>query len=241
MERVKRLIRPRHSPASLTQVSRALSHATSLVQVLTLTVAEAALLLDGSRAALLLYDDEGRLQVRATHAIAEDLITTHGGAPEASLEELLATILGDAFEQNAVAVPLIVGGKVTGALAVIRGDTGIADEEEEWLLSSLADQTMVALEKERLGEVQGRARKRELVARVENHLLARHDIESLFAEVTSSVCATLEVELAGIFAHRPEGGFQLHRGHGWPAPATRPAIADDDPTSCEARSTGRRP
>ena len=220
----------------LTQVSRALSHATSLDQVLSLTVAEAALLLDGSRAALLLYDENGHLQVRATHAIAEDLITRPSGAPDATLEELLATVLGDAFEQNAVVVPLIVGGKVTGALAVIRGEAGIAEEEEEWLLSSLADQTMVALEKERLGEVEGRARKRELVACVENHLLARRDIPSLFDEVTRSICATLQVDVAGIFARRPEGGFELRSGSGWPDATSGPPLAGEDLTSCEERA-----
>ena len=220
----------------LTQVSRALSQATSLDQVLSLAVAEAALLLDGSRAALLLYDDDGRLEVRATHAITGDLMTRPSGAPETTLEELLAQILGDAFEQHAVAVPLIVGGKVTGALAVLRGDTGIAEDEEEWLLSSLADQTMVALEKERLGEAQGRARKRELIARVENHLLAGHDVQSLFDEVASSVCATLAIDVSGIFAQRPGGGFDLLSGSGWPTSATTGALTDDDPTSSEARA-----
>ncbi len=65
----------------LTQVSRALTNATSLDQVLSLTVAEAALLLDGSRAALLLYDQEGQLQVRATHAITEELVAREGEGP----------------------------------------------------------------------------------------------------------------------------------------------------------------
>ena len=210
-----------------------MTQATSLDQVLSLTVAEAALLLDGSRAALLLYDDTGRLQVRATHAVAEDVLGQGSAATDSTLEELLAAILGDAFEENAVAVPLIVGGKVTGALAVIRGDASIPEEEEEWLLSSLADQTMVALEKERLGEIQGRASKRELLARVENHLLARHDVESLFTEVTESVCATLEAELAGIFARRLEGGFELRSGFGWPTTANADSTSS---TSCEAQA-----
>jgi signal transduction histidine kinase len=222
----------------LTQVSRALTHATSLDQVLSLTVAEAALLLDGSRAALLLYNEAGRLQVRATHAIAEDLLEHDSEPGDRTLEELLATVLGEAFAEHAVTVPLIVGGKVMGALAVIRGEAGIPEEEEEWLLSSLADQTMVALEKERLGEAQGRARKRDLIARIENHLLARYPVETLFAEVTTSVCATLEADLAGIFTHLPEGGFDLRSGSGWPIPvaaATAPP-ARDDAASWEARA-----
>lgn len=220
----------------LTEVSRALTHATSLDQVLSLAVTEAALLLDGSRAAVLLYDGQGRLEVRATHAVAADLLGPRVGAPDATLEELLGTILGEAFEDNAVTVPLIVGGKVTGALAVVRGATVIPEDEEEWLLSSLADQAMVALEKERLGEIQGRARQRELLARVENHLLARHDVQSLFAEVTTSVCETLEADLAGIFPFHEGQGFQLGTGSGWPSAA--PPGPHDDGATWEARALG---
>ena len=208
----------------LTQVSRALTNATSLDQVLTLTVTEAAQLLDGSRAALLLYDDEGRLQVRATHAIVQDF-RKRRDEPDATLEQLLADVLGEAFATSSVAVPLIVSGKVTGALAVIRRDGLIPEEEEEWLLSALADQTMVALEKERLEQIQGRAQQQALVARVGHRLLAQHDAQSLFAEVTASVCETLRVDLAGVFAHRSEGAFELLGGVGWPASKSEPAAS----------------
>jgi signal transduction histidine kinase len=218
-------------------VSRALTHATSLDQVLSLAVAEAALLLDGSRAAVLLYDAEGRLEVRATHAITADLVGSRAEAPDATLEELLGTILGEAFEDNAVTVPLIVGGKVSGALAVVRGATVIPEDEEEWLLSSLADQAMVALEKERLGEIQSRARQRELLARVENHLLARHDVQSLFAEVTTSVCETLDADLAGIFTFHEGQGFELGTGSGW-LPGAAPPGPHDDGATWEARALG---
>lgn len=219
----------------LTQVSRALTHAISLDQVLSLTVTEAAQLLDGSRAALLLYDDEGRLQVRATHAIA-DGFRKHRDDPEATLEQLLGDVLGEAFETRAVAVPLIINGKVTGALAVIRGDAPIPEEEEEWLLSALADQTMVALEKERLDQIQGRAQQQALIARVGHRLLAHHDVQSLFDEVTAAVSETLGVDLAGIFAHRPDDTFVLLGGVGWPsAKVILPGVARDQAT-WEARA-----
>ena len=220
----------------LTQVSRALSHATSLDQVLSLTVAEAAELLDGSRAALLLYDPEGRLQVRATHPITEALVPREDEGPEATLERLLASALGEAFEEDAVAVPLIVSGKVTGALAVIRGDNHIPEEEEEWLLSALADQTMVALEKERLDVIQGRAQQQALIARVAHRLLAQHDAQSLFNEVAAAVCETLGVDLAGIFAHRPDGSFERIGGVGWSTPPLLPSLPEQDRSSVEERA-----
>ena len=220
----------------LTRVSRALTQATSLDEVLSLAVAEAALLLDGSRAALLLYDDQGHLQVRATHAIPEDLVGRRDAAPEASLEELLTAVLGEAFERSAVAVPLIVGGKVNGALAVIRGDGQIPEDEEEWLLSALADQTIMALEKERLDAIQDRAEHQALIARVGHRLLAQHDVQGLFAEVSASVCATLGVDLVGIFGPLPEGGFRLLGGAGWSASKPTPEIMEPGRSSWETRA-----
>jgi signal transduction histidine kinase len=222
----------------LTQVSRALTNATSLDQVLSLTVAEAALLLEGTRAALLLYDERGRLQVRATHAITGAPIGRSdgaSGAPEASLEELLAAVLGEAFESNAVAVPLIVSGKVNGALAVIRGDAEIPEDEEEWLLSALADQTMVALD-----EIQGRAEQQALIAQVGHRLLAQHDAEGLFAEISASVSATLHIDLVGIFAHGPERTFDLLGGVGWSTPAPAPTVMAPGHTSWELRAFGSK-
>ncbi len=231
---------PRHRRLrKLTQVSRALTSATSLNQVLTLTVTEAALLLDGSRAALLLYDEEGRLQVRATHAVSESFVTN--AAPDASLEQLLAELLGEAFVGSSVAVPLIVSGKVSGALAVIRGDGDIPEDEEEWLLSALADQTMVALEKERLEEIRGRTEHHALIARVGYRLLGQHDVASLFEEVSAAICSSLRVELVGIFGRRHDGPFELLGGAGWPTAAS-PASMERVTTSWEGRALrGKNP
>jgi signal transduction histidine kinase len=49
------------------------------------------------------------------------------------------------------AVPLVVGGQVMGLLAVAHGQDA-SDDEQEWLLSALADQAAIALEKTRLDE-----------------------------------------------------------------------------------------
>ncbi len=224
----------------LTQVSRTLTYATSLDQVLSLTVAEAAMLLGGSRAALLLYDERGRLQVRATHAIPTALVTHEDDVPEPSLEQLLAAVLGEAFERNAVAVPLIVGGKVSGALAVIRGDTRIPEDEEEWLLSALADQTIVAIEKERLDEIQGRAEQQAVIAQVAHRLASQHDVEGLFAEISASLCSTLGSDLVGIFAPQPGGAFELRGGVGWPSPAPVHQGLAPGLTSWETRACGSK-
>jgi signal transduction histidine kinase len=50
-------------------------------------------------------------------------------------------------------VPLVMSGTIIGVLIVLRPVGAIATEHDEWLLSALADQAAVALEKTRLGEI----------------------------------------------------------------------------------------
>jgi signal transduction histidine kinase len=224
----------------LTQVSRGLANATTLHQVLSLTVAEAALLLDASRAALLLYDDDGQLQVRATHAVAEPLIPPGETAGPPSLEALFTAALGEDFERDAVAVPLIVSGKVRGAIAVIRAERDIPEDEEEWLLSALADQAMVALEKARLEELQGAAEQRAIMARVGHRLLGHHDLPGLFAEISSSIRDALRVDMVGIFGRRSDGTFERVGGVGWTLPTAGASPKETGRMSWEQRAFERK-
>lgn len=137
----------------LTEVSRQLTAAVSLADVLTLTVARAAELLDAERSVLLLADDDGLLSVRASHGL--DAATWE--AFRAPLQETLSTrlheLLGVDDPAGFLGVPLVAGGEVTGLLAVARrAAAGEVLDEQEWLLSALADQAAVALEKTRLGQ-----------------------------------------------------------------------------------------
>ena len=132
----------------LTEISRALTYTTSLEQVTRLTVERGAELLGASSAVLMLADADGLLQVRAACGIEEDRIARFS-APLTDevigrLQGLLA-VPDDCF----VAVPLVVGGAVTGLLAVATRCTSTSADES--LLSSLADQAAVALENARLG------------------------------------------------------------------------------------------
>jgi signal transduction histidine kinase len=224
----------------LTQVSRGLANATTLHQILSLTVAEAALLLDAKRAALLLYDDDGQLQVRATHPVAEPLIPPGEIAAPPSLEVLFTAALGDDFERDAVAVPLIVSGKVRGAIAVIRGERDVPEEEEEWLLSALADQAMVALEKARLEELQGAAEQRAIMAQVGHRLLGHHDLPGLFAEISRSICDALRVDMVGIFGRRADGTFERIGGVGWSQPAAAAFPLEPGRSSWELHACDRK-
>jgi signal transduction histidine kinase len=135
----------------LTEISRALTYTTSLEQVQRLTVERGAALLDASAAVLMLADAEGLLHVLATHGVAAERVLRFQSPLD---DEVIGRLQGllDVPDDCFIAVPLIVGGAVTGLLAVAtsRASTG-ADES---LLSALADQAAVALENARLaGEV----------------------------------------------------------------------------------------
>jgi sigma-B regulation protein RsbU (phosphoserine phosphatase) len=137
----------------LTELSRALTYTISFDEVLQLTVHRAADLLDSTATVLMLVNDDGVITFRASVGAIEL------GAPRADLSVVdhLQQALGVTAERF-LAVPLVVGGDVTGLLAVALPE-GRAADDQEWLLSALADQAAVALEKSRLDE-RGRFRDR---------------------------------------------------------------------------------
>jgi sigma-B regulation protein RsbU (phosphoserine phosphatase) len=143
---------------SLTELSRALTSAVSFEQVMELAVDRAANLLGASAAVLMLADEHGRQTIRAATGLAVVLPTIGHSLDDALVDELQRA-LGVSSEQF-LAVPLVVGGEVTGLLAVALPECSPSSaEDREWLLSALADQVAVALEKSRLDE-RGRFRDR---------------------------------------------------------------------------------
>jgi phosphoserine phosphatase RsbU/P len=132
----------------LTEISRALTYTTSLDQVRRLTVERGADLLDASAAVLMLADPDGLLQVLATHGVAAERVLRFQSPLN---DEVIGRLQGllDVPDDCFIAVPLIVGGAVTGLLAVATRRTSTGADES--LLSALADQAAVALENARLG------------------------------------------------------------------------------------------
>lgn len=131
----------------LTEVSRALTYAVSFDEVLQLTVHRAADLLAAPATVLLLADDNGVMTIRASLGEV-DLGSPHR---QGSLVDHLQLALGVTADRF-LGVPLVVGGDVMGILAVALPVNRDAAVDEEWLLSALADQAAVALEKSRLDE-----------------------------------------------------------------------------------------
>jgi signal transduction histidine kinase len=185
----------------LTEISRALTYATSLDQVTQLTVERGSELLDAAAAVLMLPDAHDLLHVRAAHGIAEERVTQFRAPPSTDdvigrLQGLLA-VPDDCF----IAVPLVVGGAVTGLVAVALHQPSTATDE--WLLSALADQAAVALENARLGgevrlDMEDRLRASHGATNAKDRALSTlaHDIRAPLGAI-KGYCELLEEELYG--------------------------------------------
>ncbi|CAN5279347.1 hypothetical protein BH24GEM2_BH24GEM2_06250 [soil metagenome] len=184
----------------LTEISRALTYTTSLEQVTRLTVERGAELLGAVAAVLMLADAEGLLHVRATHGVTEERVTRfHAPLSDEVIGRLqgLLAVPDDCF----IAVPLVVGGAVTGLLAVATQEPCTAANEA--LLSALADQAAVALENARLGgevrlEMEDRLRASEGATTAKDRALATlaHDIRTPLGAI-DGYCSIMQDEIYG--------------------------------------------
>ena len=136
----------------LTEVSRALTYAATLDEIFHLTVQHAADMLGAKKALLMVADDAGLLSLRSSVGVdvrrLEDVHEPLSEAVVARLADLL-----DTPTESFLGVPLVVGGAIRGILVVIRRPPSTGAEQDEWLLSALADQAASAFEKTRLDEI----------------------------------------------------------------------------------------
>ena len=136
----------------LTEVSRALSNAATLDEVLQLTVARAVDLLTAERSLLLVANGDGLLTLRSSHGVDPALVERFKEPLSEAVIPHLARLL-DAQPETFLAVPLVVAGAIKGILVAIRGTGSTSSDQDEWLLSALADQAAAALEKRGLDEI----------------------------------------------------------------------------------------
>ena len=134
----------------LTEISRALTYTLEIGDVLRLAADRAAELLDSERALLMLADDDGLLRVRASLGVEDTDLERFREPLDETLIRRLQGLLGATLPECFLGVPLVVHGRVTGLLAVVRPESQPCTEEDEWLLSAVADQVAVALENARL-------------------------------------------------------------------------------------------
>ena len=136
----------------LTAVSRALTYAVSLDEVLEITVDCAADLLEADRVVLMMLGDDGLLRIRAHRGVEEDVAARFREPLDESLIRRLSGVLGPTAAAAFLGVPLVVRGSVMGLLATVARGGEAPTERDEWLLSALADQASVALESTREDE-----------------------------------------------------------------------------------------
>lgn len=135
----------------LTAVSRALTYAISLDEVLEITVECAADLLEAERVVLMLLGSDDLLEIRAHRGVEPEVAERFREPLDESLIGRLGGVLGPNAAESFLGVPLVVRGSVMGLLAIL-GPGGPPSERDEWLLSALADQASVALESTRAGQ-----------------------------------------------------------------------------------------
>lgn len=191
----------------LTDISRALTYARSIEEVLDLTVDCACDLLEADQAILMLSDGDGLLHIRAARGIEAHVVARFREPLDENLLQRLTAVIGPDARDRFLGVPLVVRGAVIGLLGVRLPGGAAAPEDGEWLLSALADQAAVALESTRHQAVHD-----ELAARVERlqhsdrqrgHALEilGHDLRSPLNAVLG-YAALLSGEVLGPINHR---------------------------------------
>lgn len=141
-----------HRIRRLTEVSRALTYAASLDEVFQLTADRAVDLLAAEKSLLLVANDDGVLALRSSHGVDATLAQRFHEPLNEALAPRLAELL-NVRQDSLLGVPLVVAGAVKGVLFVIRSAPWTDATEDEWLLSALADQAALALEKTHLDEI----------------------------------------------------------------------------------------
>jgi signal transduction histidine kinase len=165
----------------LTQLSRGFTYAASLSEILRYAAEQAADLLDADKAILMLADDEGLLRVHASFGVTDETVARFRASFDESLVSRLQGLFGtsDGF----LGVPLVVQGRVTGLLAVMRRADVEINADDEWLLSALADQMAAPLENAQLAaKIQHAALLVENARLYESERDARREAETARAE-----------------------------------------------------------
>lgn len=194
----------------LTDISRAFTYTASFDEVARLTATHGADLLGASGTVVMLHDGDGHLQVRAAHGIDEARVARFR-AP--LTDEVIGRLQGlfGVSPDRFIAVPLVVGGAVTGLLAAALGR--VSTEADEWLFSALADQAAVALENARVSEevrpeLESRLRASEGATDAKDRALSTlaHDIRSPLGAI-DGYCTILEDGLYGPLNEKQRGAL----------------------------------
>lgn len=135
----------------LTEINRAITTSLNFEKVLNLIVENAVQLISARLCLLLLVDRDGKLRIRAAKGVDRTLWQSFASDMEEDLIRRLHKYLSITPDETLVPVPVVAEDSLDGLLVVARNRP--LDDEEEWLISALADQAAIALSNARIYEM----------------------------------------------------------------------------------------
>ncbi|MBI2942020.1 MAG: PAS domain-containing protein [Chloroflexi bacterium] len=142
----------------LIEIFRLITGSLEYGSVLSAVAEQAAQVLGGGAAALLLCDGEGTLRVAAAHNIPAERTAGVELQVGPGVMDALRNLGRDVGLPAFTGVPLVWRGETIGVLAVYRRHRRRVDAADEGLLGTLADQAAIAVQNARQYEVERRAR-----------------------------------------------------------------------------------
>ena len=136
----------------LAEINRAITTSLNFNEVLNLIVENAVELVNARLSLLLLLDKDGLLRIRAAKGVDPALWKSFSGEMDEDVIRQLHKSLSIDSDETLLAVPVVAKDSLSGLLVVARDRP--FDEEEQWLISALGDQAVIALTNARLYEME---------------------------------------------------------------------------------------
>ncbi len=128
--------------------------------------------------------------------------------PRIQYDDRIRTLVSTRDDRAMVAVPLLVRGRLFGALAVADRTGRVFDLEDTRLAQAFADQGALALENARLyAETTRRRREAEELARMARGLTESLDVDALSARIAENVLALFNAQSSGLRLLRADGAL----------------------------------
>ena len=128
--------------------------------------------------------------------------------PRVRYDDRVRAILSASDDRALMGVPLLVRGRVFGALALADRTGRVFDAEDRRLAEAFADQAALALENARLyAETTRRQREAEELARLSGTLTESLDVNAVAARIAESVLTLFSAQSSGLRLLRPDGAL----------------------------------
>ena len=166
----------------LAEINRAITTSLNFNKILDLIVESAVQLVSARLSLLLLVDKDGVLRIRAAKGVDPAFWKSFAEEMQEDVIRQLQKSLSIAGDETLLPVPVVAKDSLDGLLVVACQHP--FDEEEEWLISALADQAAIALSNARLHEMQLAQTSRERDETLEALRLSNDKINNILESIT---------------------------------------------------------